>query len=109
MTTKRVIFADPERCPACGVRGRIVESRLGHGYRKRRRQCPTCAVTWTSYESRINVQRAMARKRREILAADLPPPDVPATASRTTPTAVDALGIRPSRPARVGRSQYLTR
>lgn len=102
---KRIIFQDPERCRGCGVKGRVVESRRGKGYRKRRRQCFACQITWTTYESLINVQRAMARKRREVLADDRSSSAVvspPATNQPKPPI--------PSQPrrGRAAHSRYLT-
>ena len=51
---------EPEACPRCGERGRVVESRRvgglrrGVGYRRRRHECPGCRHRWTTYQSVVN-------------------------------------------------------
>lgn len=109
---KRVIFQDPEHCKACGLKGRVIESRRGRGYRKRRRLCTRCQTRWTTYESLINVERAMSRKRREVLAADAAVPTAAPTETPSTttppPTVTGPIAVS-VRPARMARSRYLSR
>lgn len=92
---------DPERCEKCGGRGKVVESRHEGNYRRRRRQCPKCGHTWTSYESRLNVQPVIAKveqRRAAVAAASAdheprvpspePPPPAPAKAPAPPPRRV---------------------
>jgi len=46
---------DPEKCPKCGDKGRVVESKIRRqGYRRRVHRCGTCKVSWRSYQTVIN-------------------------------------------------------
>lgn len=58
---------DPDRCKSCGRKGRVVDSRRGRGYRRRRHVCRTCVDAkgkpraWTSYQSRLSPVPALRR------------------------------------------------
>ena len=58
--TQAQTCVEPEACPRCGERGRVVESRRvgrvqrGVGYRRRRHECPGCRHRWTTYQSVVN-------------------------------------------------------
>lgn len=54
-----VKLADPQRCMKCGARGRIVDTRMRKGFRKRRRRC-ACGHKWNSYETLIDPRRLRA-------------------------------------------------
>lgn len=59
MTTPRpprVTLPDPDRCRACGARGRVIATRGYAGYRSRRYDC-ACGRRWTSYEILVNPRR----------------------------------------------------
>lgn len=60
-------------CSNCGSEGRVSDTRLEHGIRRRRRVCDDCDTRWTTFEvteelfkSRHGVDRD--RVRREVLA-----------------------------------------
>ena len=49
---------DPDRCPTCGARSAVTDSRNeGRGYRRRRHVCLTCKTRWPTWETRINPKR----------------------------------------------------
>lgn len=52
---------DPEACPRCGKRGRVVRSVPRVGYRYRRHKCGYCAKIWGSWQSLINPKRVTVR------------------------------------------------
>lgn len=52
-----VTLPDPERCPRCKTKGRVIKSRRLPGWRKRRRKCPECGKRWNTYETTINPRR----------------------------------------------------
>jgi len=65
-------FRDPDLCPRCRARGRVVESRRTiHGYRRRRHACPTCTtpegdpLRWSSWQTMIHPKRLRAVERAE--------------------------------------------
>lgn len=47
---------DPVRCPRCGQRGVVADSRHLAGYRRRRHAC-ACGQRWTTYQSVVNPRR----------------------------------------------------
>lgn len=54
---------DPETCPTCRIRGRVVESRRSKlGYRRRRHECGTCGARWSSWQSVISPTRVRFRR-----------------------------------------------
>ena len=53
------MLPDPEDCPSCKKKGKVIDSRpmetsrsdrLQCGYRRRRHECSTCRVRWTTFE-----------------------------------------------------------
>lgn len=57
-----VKLPDPQRCLKCGGRGRIVDTRMKEGFRKRRRWCK-CGHKWNSYETLIDPRRLRAQPK----------------------------------------------
>lgn len=51
---------DPEICPTCHRKGRVIDSRRRVGYRRRVHRCGSCKVTWESFQSTINPRRVHA-------------------------------------------------
>lgn len=51
---KRRRLPDPDRCPRCHRPGRVLDSRLRVGYRRRRHRCAPCKVYWVSYQTIIH-------------------------------------------------------
>ncbi len=59
-----VKLRDPHRCRHCGEPGKVIDTRVENGYRKRRRECPSCVVErldgitkpyrWNSFETIID-------------------------------------------------------
>lgn len=49
-----VRLRDPELCPKCWQRSRVVNSRTAPMSRKRRRACIVCRHRWNTFESLIN-------------------------------------------------------
>lgn len=111
--SKPVILTDPDICPTCAQRGRVINSRRKCGYRRRTRLCGLCGRKWNTYESLLNVQPVLARKRRALAApspspAVVPPPTQapsPAPPSPVVPSPMPASATG----RRVVRSSYLTR
>jgi len=97
-----MMLPDPERCATCGSRGRVIDSRREHGYRRRRRQCVDCGRKWNTYESFLNVQPAIAARRRRLSS---PPPSVVPPAEAAPPASIGPAPKPPSR--RTARSRYL--
>lgn len=69
-----VKLPDPERCPLCKKRGRVIDTRLvnrlgrgvakqGQGlcYRRRRHRCRTCKARWTSFQTTIDPTKIKTR------------------------------------------------
>lgn len=52
---------DPERCRQCGIKGHLVDTRPGNGYRWRRHECPTCGARWSSWQMVVNPRRLTPR------------------------------------------------
>lgn len=63
-----VKLADPERCPLCKKRGRVVNSRnISHlGYRRRRHKCVTCKVKWNSFQTLIDPKKLKERRKERV-------------------------------------------
>jgi hypothetical protein len=52
---------DPERCPRCQQKGRVIESKVRRrGYRRRVHRCAACKVRWRSYQTVIDPRRLFA-------------------------------------------------
>lgn len=55
-----VKLPDPQKCPRCGTKGKVINSRGGTGPRWRQRQCASCLdrrgkpYRWNSYETTID-------------------------------------------------------
>lgn len=72
-----VKLPDPQCCRHCGKRGRVVDTRMGEGYRWRRRACATCTVPsekpgeaekphrWNTYETIIDPRRITTRVKNQ--------------------------------------------
>lgn len=49
---------DPENCPKCGKKARVVESKKRRsGYRRRLHRCGECRVSWPSFQTTIDPRR----------------------------------------------------
>lgn len=59
-------YVDPVKCPRCGTRGAIADSRNLTGYRRRRHECP-CGHRWTTYQSVVNPRSLEANEFEEQL------------------------------------------
>lgn len=55
-----VKLRDPQKCVKCGARGRIVDTRLRRGFRRRRRHC-VCGHRWNTFETLIDPRRLRER------------------------------------------------
>lgn len=59
-----MVLPDPEVCRECGQRGHVIRSFRGHGYRRRRHECPRCQRRWTTYQTVLNPRRIKLVQRR---------------------------------------------
>lgn len=98
---------DPERCPNCQGRGRVVESRHEGNYRRRRKKCDVCAFSWSTYESVLNVQPVISKVEKRRAAEPAPPPASAPPAAPPPPASPSPVTSAP-RGRRVTRSSYLS-
>lgn len=68
-----VKLRDPQTCRFCGEKGHVINTRMGEGYRWRRRECATCTAPsekpgehekphrWNSYETLIDPRKITTR------------------------------------------------
>ena len=55
-----------EQCPACGRSySKIVDTRIRHGYRFRRRECLSCGARWSTVEVRAIEEEVKTWKKSD--------------------------------------------